>query len=198
MYVKSNSVPYKSRCFSRRLLVGAPQAKLLGQVNVTGAVYQCDLSTTTHRCQPIEFDDEGLFVHFCWNWFLYIFNSVLLATKEGLCRQFTFVFPLISCFSPALYPVTFQFNADWFFFFNLMKCPSLAHILTNHPWHVVVCCCKLLFFCSGGTIKAELPAKQNWLSESGSDALIGLARYIALCFISVFRVDVVIANKEAV
>lgn len=51
--------------FSRRLLVGAPQAKLQGQVNVTGAVYQCDLSTTSPQCQPIEFDDEGLFVHFC-------------------------------------------------------------------------------------------------------------------------------------
>ncbi|XP_075868420.1 integrin alpha-6-like [Nelusetta ayraudi] len=40
------------------LLVGAPRAKLHNQVNPTGAVYQCDLSTTTENCQPIEFNQE--------------------------------------------------------------------------------------------------------------------------------------------
>ncbi|XP_037636914.1 integrin alpha-6-like [Sebastes umbrosus] len=40
------------------LLVGAPQSKHQNQVNVTGVVYQCDLSATSERCQPIEFDNE--------------------------------------------------------------------------------------------------------------------------------------------
>ncbi|KAM9357368.1 integrin alpha-6-like [Symphorus nematophorus] len=40
------------------LLVGAPRAKHQNQVNVTGVVYQCDLTTTSERCQPIEFDNE--------------------------------------------------------------------------------------------------------------------------------------------
>ncbi|KAK9518357.1 hypothetical protein VZT92_023666 [Zoarces viviparus] len=40
------------------LLVGAPRSKHQNQVNVTGVVYQCDLSTTSERCQPIEFDNE--------------------------------------------------------------------------------------------------------------------------------------------
>ncbi|KAM9376193.1 integrin alpha-6-like [Pholidichthys leucotaenia] len=38
------------------LLVGAPHAKY--QVNVTGVVYQCDLTTTSDLCQPIEFDNQ--------------------------------------------------------------------------------------------------------------------------------------------
>uniref|UniRef100_A0A3P8RXC4 Integrin subunit alpha 6 n=1 Tax=Amphiprion percula TaxID=161767 RepID=A0A3P8RXC4_AMPPE len=42
------------------LLVGAPRAKHQSQVNVTGVVYQCDLDSTSERCQPIEFDDEGI------------------------------------------------------------------------------------------------------------------------------------------
>ncbi|KAL7395617.1 hypothetical protein ABVT39_020294 [Epinephelus coioides] len=42
------------------LLVGAPRAKHQNQVNVTGVVYQCDLTTTSDRCQPIEFDDDGI------------------------------------------------------------------------------------------------------------------------------------------
>ncbi|XP_045885945.1 integrin alpha-6-like [Micropterus dolomieu] len=40
------------------LLVGAPRSKHRNQVNVTGVVYQCDLATTSERCQPIEFDNE--------------------------------------------------------------------------------------------------------------------------------------------
>ncbi|XP_058505751.1 integrin alpha-6-like [Solea solea] len=40
------------------LLVGAPRSKHQNQVNVTGVVYQCDLSTKTERCQPIEFDSK--------------------------------------------------------------------------------------------------------------------------------------------
>ncbi|XP_041846599.1 integrin alpha-6-like [Melanotaenia boesemani] len=40
------------------LLVGAPRAIHQNQVNVTGVVYWCDLSTTTERCQPIEFGNE--------------------------------------------------------------------------------------------------------------------------------------------
>lgn len=44
-----------------RLLVGAPRAKHQNQVNVTGVVYQCDLATTSKRCEPIEFENEGLF-----------------------------------------------------------------------------------------------------------------------------------------
>ncbi|KAG7224827.1 hypothetical protein INR49_013541 [Caranx melampygus] len=40
------------------LLVGAPRSKHLNQVNVTGVVYQCDLTTTSEHCQPIEFDSE--------------------------------------------------------------------------------------------------------------------------------------------
>ncbi|XP_071314514.1 integrin alpha-6-like [Trachinotus anak] len=40
------------------LLVGAPRSKHQNQVNVTGVVYQCDLTTTSERCQPIEFDSE--------------------------------------------------------------------------------------------------------------------------------------------
>lgn len=50
--------------FSPRLLVGAPQSKHQNQVNVTGVVYQCDLTTTSERCQPIEFNNEGLFAYF--------------------------------------------------------------------------------------------------------------------------------------
>ncbi|XP_039976615.1 integrin alpha-6-like isoform X2 [Xiphias gladius] len=40
------------------LLVGAPRSKHQNQVNVTGAVYQCDLTTTSEHCQPIEFNSE--------------------------------------------------------------------------------------------------------------------------------------------
>ncbi|XP_056239048.1 integrin alpha-6-like [Seriola aureovittata] len=40
------------------LLVGAPQAKHQNQVNVTGVVYRCDLTITSERCQPIEFESE--------------------------------------------------------------------------------------------------------------------------------------------
>ncbi|KAK2848666.1 hypothetical protein Q5P01_008500 [Channa striata] len=40
------------------LLVGVPRSKLQNQVNVTGAVHQCDLSTTSEHCEPIEFDSE--------------------------------------------------------------------------------------------------------------------------------------------
>lgn len=40
------------------LLVGAPRAKHQDKVNVTGVVYQCDLTPTSERCQPIEFDDK--------------------------------------------------------------------------------------------------------------------------------------------
>lgn len=46
--------------FLSRLLVGAPRAKHQNQVNVTGVVYQCDLATTSERCEPIEFDNKGL------------------------------------------------------------------------------------------------------------------------------------------
>uniref|UniRef100_A0A671XXF5 Integrin alpha second immunoglobulin-like domain-containing protein n=1 Tax=Sparus aurata TaxID=8175 RepID=A0A671XXF5_SPAAU len=42
------------------LLVGAPRAKHQNQVNVTGVVYKCDLTTTSEHCQPIEFDDKGV------------------------------------------------------------------------------------------------------------------------------------------
>ncbi|XP_073343085.1 integrin alpha-6-like [Pagrus major] len=41
------------------LLVGAPRAKHQNQVNVTGVVYQCDLTATSERCQPIEFGDKA-------------------------------------------------------------------------------------------------------------------------------------------
>ncbi|XP_068181278.1 integrin alpha-6-like isoform X2 [Antennarius striatus] len=40
------------------LLVGAPRSKRQDQANVTGVVYQCDLTTTSESCQPIEFDNE--------------------------------------------------------------------------------------------------------------------------------------------
>uniref|UniRef100_A0A3Q3VRT0 Uncharacterized protein n=1 Tax=Mola mola TaxID=94237 RepID=A0A3Q3VRT0_MOLML len=40
------------------LLVGAPRAKHPNEVNVTGVTYQCELTTTSERCQPIEFDHE--------------------------------------------------------------------------------------------------------------------------------------------
>ncbi|TKS72097.1 Integrin alpha-6 VLA-6 [Collichthys lucidus] len=40
------------------LLVGAPRSKHQNQVNVTGVVYQCDLTTTSDRCQPIQFDNK--------------------------------------------------------------------------------------------------------------------------------------------
>ncbi|RVE67553.1 hypothetical protein OJAV_G00103840 [Oryzias javanicus] len=40
------------------LLVGAPRAKHQDHVNVTGVVYMCDLSTTSERCQPIQFDHK--------------------------------------------------------------------------------------------------------------------------------------------
>ncbi|XP_063732116.1 integrin alpha-6-like isoform X2 [Eleginops maclovinus] len=39
------------------LLVGAPRSKHQKQVNVTGVVYQCDLSTISEHCQPIEFNN---------------------------------------------------------------------------------------------------------------------------------------------
>uniref|UniRef100_A0A3Q1BK90 Integrin alpha-2 domain-containing protein n=1 Tax=Amphiprion ocellaris TaxID=80972 RepID=A0A3Q1BK90_AMPOC len=50
------------------LLVGAPRAKHQSQVNVTGVVYQCDLDSTSERCQPIEFDDEGLCPYSEFSW----------------------------------------------------------------------------------------------------------------------------------
>lgn len=67
-YFKSNSVSvsYHIKVFPPRLLVGAPRSKHRNQVNVTGVVYQCDLATTSERCQPIEFDNEGLFACFTW------------------------------------------------------------------------------------------------------------------------------------
>ncbi|XP_069388255.1 integrin alpha-6-like [Paralichthys olivaceus] len=40
------------------LLVGAPKAKHQNHGNVTGVVYQCDLTTTSQHCQPIEFNSE--------------------------------------------------------------------------------------------------------------------------------------------
>ncbi|KAM4732054.1 integrin alpha-6-like [Anableps anableps] len=40
------------------LLVGAPRAKHQNQENVTGVVYSCDLSSTSDRCQPIEFNNK--------------------------------------------------------------------------------------------------------------------------------------------
>ncbi|KAM9795141.1 integrin alpha-6-like [Neosynchiropus ocellatus] len=40
------------------LLVGAPQSKHLDQENVTGVVYQCDLSSPSQHCEPIHFDSE--------------------------------------------------------------------------------------------------------------------------------------------
>nr|XP_046261717.1 integrin alpha-6-like [Scatophagus argus] len=40
------------------LLVGAPRSKREKQVNVTGVVYWCDLTTGSERCQPIQFDNE--------------------------------------------------------------------------------------------------------------------------------------------
>ncbi|XP_070692438.1 integrin alpha-6-like [Pempheris klunzingeri] len=40
------------------LLVGAPRSKHQNLANVTGVIFQCDLSTTSERCQPIEFDSE--------------------------------------------------------------------------------------------------------------------------------------------
>uniref|UniRef100_A0A3Q4IA27 Uncharacterized protein n=1 Tax=Neolamprologus brichardi TaxID=32507 RepID=A0A3Q4IA27_NEOBR len=49
-----------SVAFHQQLLVGAPRAKHQNQVNVTGVVYKCDLTTTSKSCQPIEFDDKGL------------------------------------------------------------------------------------------------------------------------------------------
>uniref|UniRef100_A0A4W6FCQ0 Integrin subunit alpha 6 n=1 Tax=Lates calcarifer TaxID=8187 RepID=A0A4W6FCQ0_LATCA len=54
------------------LLVGAPRSKHQNQVNVTGVVYQCDLNATSERCQPIEFDNEGLFDYFIWNCMSYL------------------------------------------------------------------------------------------------------------------------------
>ncbi|XP_059202165.1 integrin alpha-6-like [Centropristis striata] len=40
------------------LLVGAPRAKHEKEVNVTGVVYQCDLKSTSERCQPIQFHNK--------------------------------------------------------------------------------------------------------------------------------------------
>ncbi|XP_056295655.1 integrin alpha-6-like isoform X1 [Pseudoliparis swirei] len=40
------------------LLVGAPRSKHQNQVNVTGVVYQCDMTKISERCRPIEFDNE--------------------------------------------------------------------------------------------------------------------------------------------
>uniref|UniRef100_A0A8D3CGW6 Integrin alpha-2 domain-containing protein n=1 Tax=Scophthalmus maximus TaxID=52904 RepID=A0A8D3CGW6_SCOMX len=39
------------------LLVGAPRSEHQNQGNVTGVVYQCDLTSTSERCQPIEFNN---------------------------------------------------------------------------------------------------------------------------------------------
>lgn len=58
VYVHSKSL---TPLFSPRLLVGAPRATHRNQLNVTGVVYQCDLSAASKRCEPIEFNDEGLF-----------------------------------------------------------------------------------------------------------------------------------------
>uniref|UniRef100_A0A672GCH9 Uncharacterized protein n=1 Tax=Salarias fasciatus TaxID=181472 RepID=A0A672GCH9_SALFA len=48
------------------LLVGAPRAKHENQVNVTGVVYQCDLSEASQHCQPIEFQSKGTFDFICF------------------------------------------------------------------------------------------------------------------------------------
>lgn len=60
------------RCFLCRLLVGAPRAKHRNQVNVTGVVYQCDLATTSERCEPIEFDNKGLLLELWANFACYV------------------------------------------------------------------------------------------------------------------------------
>lgn len=60
--------------FLSRLLVGAPRAKHQNQANFTGVVYQCDLATTSERCEPIEFDNEGLLLEI-W--------AILLAVMVG-------------------------------------------------------------------------------------------------------------------
>lgn len=62
-----------------RLLVGAPRAKHQNQVNVTGVVYQCDLATTSERCQPIEFDNEGKL------WAIYLCNVNTQRCSEASC-----------------------------------------------------------------------------------------------------------------
>lgn len=59
---------YHLRLFPLRLLVGAPRAKHPNEVNVTGVTYQCELTTTSERCQPIEFDHEGSFCLFYLKW----------------------------------------------------------------------------------------------------------------------------------
>ncbi|XP_053734440.1 integrin alpha-6-like isoform X3 [Synchiropus splendidus] len=43
------------------LLVGAPQSKHLGQENITGVVYRCDLSSPSQHCEPIHFDSKQFF-----------------------------------------------------------------------------------------------------------------------------------------
>lgn len=71
------------RCFALRLLVGAPRSKHLNQVNVTGVVYQCDLTTTSEHCQPIRFDNEGLFAYSNWNYTTYLgVFKVILSYNE--------------------------------------------------------------------------------------------------------------------
>ena len=44
-----------------RLLVGAPRARALAQqrANITGGLYSCDITSRSHGCERIDFDNEG-------------------------------------------------------------------------------------------------------------------------------------------
>ena len=44
-----------------RLLVGAPRARALARqnANITGGLYNCDITSPSHDCERVEFDNEG-------------------------------------------------------------------------------------------------------------------------------------------
>lgn len=47
--------------FFNRLLIGAPRAKALPNqlANITGGLYNCDITTHMDDCNRIEFDNDG-------------------------------------------------------------------------------------------------------------------------------------------
>lgn len=107
-----------------RLLVGAPRAKHQNQVNVTGVVYQCDLATTSERCKPIEFDNEGLFACLKF-WAIYVCNVNPQQCSEASCW-----FTLHN--SPSKYMLsTTDICGQCFFDINLYFIVSTAYIFKS-------------------------------------------------------------------
>lgn len=87
--------------FFFRLLVGAPRGKHQNHVNVTGVVYQCDLTTASERCQPIQFDHEG--------WLTSVYMDACIT-----CRQHEYILDDLSlCFIKTEFSDSKGINNQW-------------------------------------------------------------------------------------